>query len=42
MTQICPHCESAEHTRLRRWFMGHTTVWWCDFCHCTIPTVRAV
>lgn len=41
-TVTCPECGSNEHTRLYRWFMGHKTVWWCDFCVHTVPTLRAV
>lgn len=38
----CPICGSAQWTRLRRWYMGRTTCWWCDYCCQIIPTVTLV
>jgi hypothetical protein len=38
----CPLCMQSQWTWLRRWYLGHTTVWFCDFCCEMIPTVHAV
>jgi hypothetical protein len=38
----CPFCGSAEYTRLRRWWMGKLTAWWCGCCVREIPPVRLV
>lgn len=40
-TVVCPTCGGGE-TRLRRWFMGSRTVWWCDHCVQPVPTMRLV
>ena len=40
-TVQCPHCGRGE-TRLRRWFRGNDTVWWCDMCVRPVPTLRLV
>ncbi len=40
-TVVCPECGQGE-TRLRRWFNGQRSVWWCDPCHRPVPTLRLV
>lgn len=39
---VCPHCRQDSFTRIRRWYLGRTTVWWCDFCAEMIPTLSLV
>jgi hypothetical protein len=36
---LCPLCHQNEWTWLRRWYLGHETVWFCDFCYEMIPPV---
>lgn len=36
----CPLCGYFTWTRIRRWYMGRTTCWWCDYCLEIIPTLR--
>lgn len=40
-TVTCPEC-SQNRTRLRRWYLGAKSVWWCDSCVQPVPTLRLV